>query len=491
MFRLKRRVRVAIALYAGAVLPAVCVAEESDLRWIPGTCNAIAVVRMRQLVDSPLGKKEKWGDRARRAYTAGLLSAPSYVNEVVRGTVIPSGAGGSPLYAIYASRRESGIADVTKHEGARGEKIEGHMAVLSPRNVYFVQLAPGLIGALQPPDRELVSRWIDAGEKASNEISPYLREAIDGDNGAQVSIAIDLAGKLNEQSVRHWINGSSALRARPDRERLTSQLASLKGIRLSVLVTSAIQGRIQLDFASPVGAGADGLRAAILAWLDDAGGRVEMLSRAKARATGNSIVLDAPLDEQALRRLMSLLESPTPSDETTEKVDVGKANGLASAAYYESVYQLLKDLDRKSKNASNYEKTALWHENYARKIDNLPTADVDPELPQWGHSVSEGLRALAASLRGIPAQVDSIKRSVRFDTKTYNRMYAIGPDGPLYAPVGVETTNNLSDVRANLSEAVSKNADQRDSIWAMINDGTAAIRQRLEEKYQIRLTEPR
>jgi hypothetical protein len=495
MLHLTMRMCIAVAISVGVALPAICAAaEDTDLRWIPGTCNAIAVVRMRQLVDSQLGKKEKWSDRARRAFTAGLWSAPTFVNEVVRGTVIPSGPGGSPLYAIYSSRRESGISEITRRERARGEKILGHMAVLSPRIVYFVQLAPGIVGAMQPPNREQVSRWIEASsEKASSQISPYLREAIELDDGAQVSIAIDLAGRLSRRRVQEWINGSSALRARRDRNQVAFLLGSLKGVRLSVLVTSAIRGRVRLDFAAPVGENADGLKAAILAWLDDAGGRVELLSRAKAAVADNSIVLEAPLDTQALRRLMSLIESPSPFSEegTTEKVDVGKPNGLASAAYYESVYQLLKDLDRKNQNASNYEKTALWHETFARKIDDLPTADVDPDLPVWGHAVSEQLRALAASLRGMPAQVDSIRRSVRFDTKTYNRMYAIGPDGPLYNPSFVETSNNLSKVRANLEEAVSKNGNERDSIWAMINDGTAAIRQKIEEKYHIQLAKPR
>jgi hypothetical protein len=57
------------AVAAGAVL--ICFAARSGfgaetdaLRLVPGSCNAVAIVQMRNLVSSPLGRREKWSTRA-------------------------------------------------------------------------------------------------------------------------------------------------------------------------------------------------------------------------------------------------------------------------------------------------------------------------------------------------------------------------------------------------------------------------------------------
>ena len=223
------------------------------------------------------------------------------------------------------------------------------------------------------------------------------------------------------------------------------------------------------------------------------GARVELFARAKVTPAGNSILLETPLDTVAMRRLMSLIQSPYPlADEgKNESAESDKPNALGTASYYEAAYQSLKDLDRRNQNADDYEKTVLWHERAARRIDDLPTAGVDPEVVQWGHEVSGRLRALAASLRGLPVEVDAIKHSIRFDTTTYNRMYAIGPNGPIYNPSFVETSNNLQEVGGNLARAINKTNTERDAIWKMLGDDTAAIARQIEGKYHIKLSKPR
>ena len=88
-------------------------------------------------------------------------------------------------------------------------------------------------------------------------------------------------------------------------------------------------------------------------------------------------------------------------------------------------------------------------------------------------------------------EVDAIKHSIRFDTTTYNRMYAIGPNGPIYNPSFVETSNNLQEVGGNLARAINKTNTERDAIWKMLGDDTAAIARQIEGKYHIKLSKPR
>ncbi len=183
---------------------------------VPGSCNAIAVVHMRSLVNSPLGKRGKWFDKARTAYAEGLLSGPPWVKEIIQATTVGSANRGEPVtYSIYVMDRSSIITDIAKHEMASMEKLAGHSAVMSPRNVCFIQLANGLTGAMQPANRQAASAWVTAlDEKQLTPIAPAIVDAIKADKASQVAIVVDLKGRLNPRSVLNWIVGTPKL-ARP------------------------------------------------------------------------------------------------------------------------------------------------------------------------------------------------------------------------------------------------------------------------------------
>src|SRR2546423_1341346 len=85
-----------------AVWPAESPAESPLARWVPGACNGIAIINVRKLINTPLGKKGKWSDKVRTAYTEGLLSAPSWTRQVVRATTLGTSAQqGSTVYSLY------------------------------------------------------------------------------------------------------------------------------------------------------------------------------------------------------------------------------------------------------------------------------------------------------------------------------------------------------------------------------------------------------
>jgi hypothetical protein len=469
-------------------------AEPVDLQWIPGSCNVVAVVQMRMLVNSRLGQKGKWADEVRRAYAEGLLSAPPWVRQVTQATEIGSAAhGAATTYSIYTMDLDSVIGDIAKHELAPSEKIAGSFAVLSHRNVYFVQLAPGLVGAVQPADRQAVSRWVRSHkEGALAPVSLYLKRAVETPGDAQVMIAVDLADMLNERQIRKWLATAPRLASAKNLDELAALLSSLRGARLSVTVTDTVAGRLQLDFGAPVGSAAGALRSAVLQWFDDAGARIESLAAATSSASGNSLVFDASLDERALRRILSLIQSPhipRKGDEPAS-AEMQKPNAVASARYYASVLQLLKALDRQNKRADDYLKTALWHDNYARRIDGLPTIAVDSELVTWGRDVAGKLRALAASLRGASVKVDRLTRSVRCDPIVFYQWYGFGVDGPLYFPTVVGVNDNREFVRSELDVTVAKDTEEREAIWKLISEETNEIARKMEYKYHVKLELP-
>ena len=85
----------------------------------------------------------------------------------------------------------------------------------------------------------------------------------------------------------------------------------------------------------------------------------------------------------------------------------------ATRRYYEAVKTIIYELkyyDR-TEIKHTWSKSAMWHEQYAKKIDQLPLAGVDPEMLEYGSAVSAKLRpAQAASF----VRAQSSRASVRF-----------------------------------------------------------------------------
>jgi hypothetical protein len=482
------------AVSASCLAAAAAAAEERDpLQSVPGTCNAVAVVQMKKLINSPVGKKKKWWDQARRAYAEGLLSGPPWVNEIVQATTIGSAPGGGrPLtYSIYLMDQPSVMYDIAKHELSPLEKIAGHGATLSSRHVYFVQLAPGMVGALEPADRHAVSHWVRAiDDKQLVPLKPELVDAVKTDDDVLVSLAADLRDVLNPHHIRNWIKGTPRLRSAPDVDGLVEVLTSLRLARLQLRVTDSIVARLELDFDSPLGNHVAAAQTAVGQWLDDAGARPQILREAKATVGEKSLSFEAPLDEIGLRRILSLVQSPHLPVKEADASEGHQPNAVASAAYYDKVCDLLNSLLYKNRNASSYNKTALWHEQFARRITNLSTLAVDPALVRWASDVSKELLALASSLRGEHVRLDDLERSIRFNETTHWQWYADTVDGPLYFPAWVSTDNNLELVRAQQDSDVEKGADQRDAIWNMLRQETADVAHHIESIYHIKLKLP-
>jgi hypothetical protein len=497
-FRTVHRSLVPIVIFAACavlILSAAVsgfAAETDALRLIPGSCNAVAIVETRDLVDSPLGRREKWSDAVRRAYAEGLLSSPPWVKEMIQGTVVGSPAAGPPLtYSVYVTGQLMTVDDIAKHELSHAENLAGHQAVLSPRNVYFVQFSPGLIGALQPANRQAAAHWLEsAGQRSAPSISTHLADTLSANDKAQVVVAVDLKDMLHPRHIRNWIMGTPKLRNGGDIDALATLLSGLRMARLSVHVDNSIVARLRLDFDAPVGQNASRVEQAVAQWLDDAGARPQMMAAAKAQVSGQSVTFEAPIDEVGLRRLLSLLQSPhlPPKEAAAESRE---PNAVASEVYYNRVCTLLNTLLSRNRNATGYEKTALWHVEFARKIAELSPTAVDPSLLRWGRDVSKELVALASSLRGESVRLDDLQRSIRVDDTTMYNWAGAGPYGePFGFPVWVYSDSNLDLVRAQQDAAVQKSAGDRDAIWNMLREETTAIAKQTEHQYHIKLKLP-
>lgn len=501
---LQRRwpVLFAAALAVGLGGPATVTAQSAGelLPFLPDDANAITVVRVQSLLQTPRAQREGWADRQREAFLAGAETLPPWVEVAVRGShVHPGSPESSWSAAVIASRVEIDMRRVAEHEGSSTQMIAGRPAVLSSRNSYLVKLGPRLLGAMRPAFRQDVARWLwflDAGREAF--IRPYLRSAVD-DEASHIILAFDMREMLEPDAVKQRLEASPALEGRPGAiEALQRLLKELQGVRFSVRVGDETSAEFRIDFGAPVSRIGEYIKPLVLELLADSGSALEELQDAAVELEERAVVMRMSLSDASLRRVMSLMLTPYPTAHLTgplseqvaspppAETDSRSQRVAASQQYFAAVDQVLSDLQRANRNATSYSRTAKWHERFAEKISQLPIANIDEDLVEYGGSVASKLRALAASLSGVPVDVNLLERTVTYNmhyTPPWGGVSVWG--GAAYRPPSVNVTSNLREVRERQAAAIARGAEERRQIWQMLLDERGAMRRKLTGKYNV------
>jgi len=462
------------------------------IRHLPESTNALVVLRVHDLLNTPRAKRERWSEKAEQEFLAGAAAVPPWVNNLVRASHFhPGASAASWSVAVVASSRPIDISLVARREGVDAETLLGKRAVLSPRGCYFVQLGERLLGVMCPAYRQDTVRWMRFSAKNRKPvISSYLQN-VATDDQSQIVLALDMEEMLEPRMIRKRLLAGKSLQGKPQTIRaLAALLKGLRGIRLHIKVNDKTTAAIWIDFAAKVGPEGKYLKPLLLETLSDMGAALEDFETAQIRVDGKSVVLLAPLSDEGLRRVMTLILTPTPGTSPSRasagasRPRAGRTGLPETVKYYRAVDRILKDLQRANRRAKNYQRTALWHENFARKTDQLPVAGVDTDLIKYGESISSDLRALAASLRGVPLEVNTLQSSVTYNVDYSPSWAYVGWWGGVGGrPATWRVTSNLRDVRAKQAEAIIRGEKQRQQVWKMINDKRARIRTRMRQKY--------
>src|SRR5262245_41714679 len=232
-------------LWASAVLLSAALASPGQAgesfaeltRRVPAQANAILLIDVDAIHQSPLAAKESWAKNHEHVTLSGVGSLPPGVERVVlAGLINPTTLDHVWKVGVAATRTTVTPGQITRAEGGTLDTVAGHAAILSRRNAYYTVLAPQVVGAMHPANRQELARWLRTADGGRDSLSPYLRGAVTG-AATPILLALDTADVFDPPGLRAKLAKSKALAGRAgDLDRVVKAVAGLKGIRLAVRV---------------------------------------------------------------------------------------------------------------------------------------------------------------------------------------------------------------------------------------------------------------
>jgi hypothetical protein len=474
-------------------------------RFLPDDANAIIVVNAAAIFASPQGQREGLKQRyADRFEAAPLILPPSAERMVLASEVNLAALRPEWQAAVLELSTDPSLADVARWRGGRNDVFAGQQVTWLGNQLCVLKFGPRQFGVITPTTRQRAAAWVsDVKAGQTGRLTPYLKQSVDYADtvGTHVVLAVDLANTFAEDMIRQRAANAAALKGM-SLDAVAHILASVQGVKFGMKMEDNIVGRVQLDFAEEVGPLAGVAKPLILGILASAGAMLPEFNEWQPESDAHSIALQGPLTEDGMRRLLSLLEvdagamsdqAPEQATTVAESPDAAKkAMGVASLRYFRGISKYVDDLDRLGR-AASLDQAVMWIENYARRIESLPTRNVDPDLIQYGQYVSKTFYAIVDQAWGALDQADAAEQPVVTSynigflptARTVNwggnfmRMYA--PYGN--ANVDVQATQQNIDRSQEQIDAAVQQA--KTTLTQLLSDHQT-VRSKLSEKYGLK-----
>lgn len=479
-------------------------------RYLPPDANAVVVVNATAMYDSPLGKKEDW----RQKFSDASMSSPLMLPPTAERAVIGSELDIATLRPDWEAAVMTVSVDPTvqqvaeKHHGMVDD-IGSIGAVWLPGDIVAVKFGTNLFGLLTNANRQEATRWVtSATDKRVDPLSPYLEQSVGyADSvGTQMILAVDLEGALRATTIRSAIANSPILSKLPADE--TAKLfTGLQGVKFGVIVTDKLVGKLQIDFADDASSLAPVAKPLILAMVGGAGAMLDEFSDWKAEVKGKSLSLEGELTQVGLRRIFSLLSldasvihgddpavvaATLPAQKKTP-LTPEQLTAQASQRYFKAVDKYVQD-SKNLNRANSLQQAALWLNNFARRIENLSTRNVDPDLVKFGKYVSQTFRYVVDQAYGIEdqlAQQQQPEQPVTYQeayVPTLNYINWGGYIMPQYAPYYSATydTREYSHMQQKTADEIAKMTQEAQKTLAELQSNTEKVRQSLVEKFKLK-----
>src|SRR5438128_9293268 len=331
------------------------------LRRLPDSTNAVVVADV-------AGLRQALGVKPGTALSASDLSTlPIAASQFVMGAHLDLGER-KHVWSIAMAQHggKLPIGDIAKAENEQVDEVAGYKVVPCIRNGYFIELAPDLLGAGSPANRQMLKRWLTY--QKSNQLpalSSYLLQAANPSDSAVMVMAVDLADSLDPAAIHRGLNGSKVMAShrKANYEKVAKTLVQVKGLTFTIQPGSPLTGNLTVDFDTDTWPLIDFAKPLLLEILQHAGMYVQDFESWQPRLKDRSIGISGTLSFNALRKFGTLIRTPVPPPEAASMasyatMDPAERAAAASKRYFKSVTQILDDL--KADKSNTAKALATW-----------------------------------------------------------------------------------------------------------------------------------
>jgi hypothetical protein len=496
---------VFVAAWCVLTTPSAPAATFAELaKFLPDDANAVIVANAAGMYSSPLGVSEGWKERYASHFEATpLLLPPSAVRGVLAAEIDLATLRPEWQTAAMELSVDPTPGDIARKMGGRTDVLASRPAAKLGEHLYVLKFDANLFGVITPADHQQAGRWAeDVRSQRTGRLTPYLEQSIAFADraGTHVVLAVDLVHAFTEESLRARAAQAEKLGdATP--EQAAKIFASIQGVKFGLKVDTKMTGRLQFDFGEEVGPLAAVAKPAILRIVGNAGAMLPEFADWTAESDAHSLALQGTLTEDGMRRILSLLaidagalESTTPEPATTAAASPEAAKdamGKASLRYFRGVSKYVDDIHRLG-GAASLDQAVMWIENYGRKVDSLPTRNVDPELIQYGKYVAQTFYSIVDQATGILDQYDASQTPV---VTNYNIGFLPtartvnwgGNFQRMYAPYG-NANIDVQATQANMEksqEQIDAAVKQATTTLNQLISDQQTVKSKLAEKYKL------
>ena len=375
----------------------------------------------------------------------------------------------------------------TEHIIRTADEIAGRLAVLSPRDVYFTSFSGHELVALFPADRQYVARYIKSAMSAKTPpLSGYLKGASEKADQNTITIALDLEDVVDRTILKMSLPSSPAVTKVKgvNVDLLATFLASVKGLTVAIKITEEVNASLTIEFGNDPSTFKRTLPDLVRELIEGQGIAITGFETWNPTFTTTTMTLSGKLTTADLKRIVSLFAFPQASSESDPMVKGNEPNVALTKRYLAAVDTVLADI-KTMKDSPNYEKTATWHEKAAAQIEQLSKQGVDPVAVDAAFQSSKRLRAIGASLRGVPIDMNDRARQQYYSSTPSMGVVPGGWWGwqPfIFGPAKVET--NVPEIQAKMSKVIAEDQKRRLEAWSQIERTMVDTRAKLSEKYK-------
>lgn len=395
-------------------------------------------------------------------------------------TMQPSWEAGN---AILKNRTDA--ESLAKAFGGYVDTVAGKTVVWSSRQSYLIPNGD-TVGFLRPADRTLLSSWI--ASTTNREAPAFLvKQSQQPEEFLSFMLAINLENSLSPVALKQRLARLDALKDQ-DLAAVASVLASTKGISVIIGRKSLQQCILAVEFGSSPESLTPFATVALNEILNSSGTTAPEVLDWKVKVDGNKLEFQGAISEDSLNGLVGILSIQGHAEQAVQAVAVQERgvrgpSVYESKAYFDRMLKLIERVEKYEAQTTGYR--VKWNEINAKRMDELPTLGVDPEMVAFGTAVATALRNNALAIRGVNVAAGQQKASQSLAGGYYVGGNSGGYYGNAYGGAyGYYDPNSTTDYQSVTSaQASMAGFGSFKQTMTEINQMTGDIRRKMTEKY--------